>query len=478
MISKIMSRHYNIKKIRKLLVEGFTVEEIRTLCLLEHDFKPVYDQLAENDAKDKVIRLLLDHAMRKSLFEPLLNNIKEANPGRFEQHQPYYEDDSREPPRFQNQNPFVYGRPVPPDRFIGHQPAIEFCRKRLAGQPAMSIAINGERRIGKTSLLHYLREYAADETWGQYRCLFLDCGIFGTGLTSTLFWQEILHLLHSTLDQQSPLVKQISRLNSQTEVSGRELRRLLTRYNTLHPHQPILLLLDEFEVIFQNYTVDIQNLLMQLRAITLDPQNKIIVVIATREMLAQVCQIFTTETALEFQNAFQAYRLELFNEKEVAKVVRTLLASSDSDIEFTHDDLEVIWKLSQWNNEGGHPMFVQIAASLIFEYRQNLQTAPDYRELARQFEIQVTPYQQELPRQSLNFERGLSYLEGRLPAHNSELTLKYYGLASRFRRILRLDSKHQFDPANQTEFDQILQQLDTLSLELTGLTLEQLIVEK
>ena len=473
-----MSRRYNLKKIHNLLIEGFTVEEIRTLCLLEPDLKPLLHHLTENDSKIRIIQQLLAYVERKSLGESLLNIIKAENPGRFEQHQPYYEEDSGEIPRSQNPNPFVYGRPVSPNRFIGHQPAIKFCRTRLVGQPSMSVAINGERRIGKTSLLHYLRGHAADETWGQYRCLFLDCGIFGTALTSTLFWQEILHLLHSTLDQQSPLIKQISRLNNRPEVSGRELRRLLARYNNLHPHQPILLLLDEFEVIFQNYNVDVQNLLMQLRAITLDPQNRIVLVIATRDMLSKVCRIFTTETALEFQNAFQTYRLELFNQKEVAKVVRRLLALSDSDIEFTNDDLGAIWNLSRWNNNGSHPMFVQIAASLIFEHRQNHQTTPDYRELARQFEIQVNPYQQELPRQSLNYELGLSHLETRLPPHNSELTLKFYGLASRLRRILRLDSKHQLETANQTAFEQVLQQLNTLAIELTGLTLEQLITEK
>ena len=473
---KTMSRRYNLKKIHNLLIEGFTVEEIRTLCLLEPDLKPLLHHLAENDSKIRVIQQLLAYVERKSLWETLLNIIKAENPGRFEQHQPYYEEGSGEIPRSQNPNPFVYGRPVSPNRFIGHHQAIEFCRTRLVGQPSMSVAINGERRIGKTSLLHYLREYAANEQWGQHRCLFLDCGIFGAALTSTIFWQEILHLLHSTLDQQSPLAKQISRLNNRPEVSGRELRRLLACYNKLYPHQPILLLLDEFEVIFQNYTVDIQNLLMELRAIALDPQNKIVLIVATREMLSQVCQIFTTETSLEFY--FPTYRLELFNEKEVGEVVRRLLALSDSDVEFTNDDLGAIWKLSQWNNGGGHPMFVQIAASLVFEHRQNYQTTPDYRELARQFEIQVNPYQQELPRQSVNYELGLSHLETRLPPHNSELTLKFYGLASRLRRVLRLDSKHQLETANQTEFEQVLQQLNTLAIELTGLTLEQLIVEK
>ncbi|MBI1878353.1 MAG: AAA family ATPase, partial [Chloroflexi bacterium] len=86
-----MTRRYNLKKIRILLTEGFTNEELRRLCHDVRDFRVVYDQLAEYSGKAEIIDRLLEHTEQKRLIEILLTRAKEHNPIRYEKHQPYHE---------------------------------------------------------------------------------------------------------------------------------------------------------------------------------------------------------------------------------------------------------------------------------------------------------------------------------------------------------------------------------------------------
>jgi transcriptional regulator with XRE-family HTH domain len=54
-------------------------------------------------------------------------------------------------------NPFIYGDPVPPEKFYGRQAARLDVKNRIGAVTAQSINIAGFRRIGKTSLLRYIQ---------------------------------------------------------------------------------------------------------------------------------------------------------------------------------------------------------------------------------------------------------------------------------------------------------------------------------
>lgn len=84
-----MTSGYNLKNIRTLLAEGFTDEELRRFCYDILDFRPVYDQLAQDTNKMKIIDRLIEHADRTLRLELLLVHAKEHNPARYEKHQPY-----------------------------------------------------------------------------------------------------------------------------------------------------------------------------------------------------------------------------------------------------------------------------------------------------------------------------------------------------------------------------------------------------
>ena len=85
-----MTIDYNSQNIRTLLTKGFSVGELRNFCFDQPDFKPVYEQLAEDSGKNKIIQQLIEYAEQKELFGLLLDWAKEQNPSKYEMYQPYH----------------------------------------------------------------------------------------------------------------------------------------------------------------------------------------------------------------------------------------------------------------------------------------------------------------------------------------------------------------------------------------------------
>jgi transcriptional regulator with XRE-family HTH domain len=71
----------------------------------------------------------------------------------------YLQDTEIEPDRTGqlSMNPFIYGDPVPPEKFYGRRQAILEVKNRIGAIASQSVNIVGLRRIGKTSLLRYIR---------------------------------------------------------------------------------------------------------------------------------------------------------------------------------------------------------------------------------------------------------------------------------------------------------------------------------
>ncbi|MFN8490865.1 MAG: ATP-binding protein [Caldilineaceae bacterium] len=77
-----------------------------------------------------------------------------------------------------NANPFTFGAMITdPNRFIGRRAELEIITARLNGSQPQGSAVVGPRRIGKSSLLHYLYQPRTDETVraaANQRVLYLD----------------------------------------------------------------------------------------------------------------------------------------------------------------------------------------------------------------------------------------------------------------------------------------------------------------
>ncbi len=84
---------YNLRKVHDLLNEISNEDDLRNLCLFETNFRPVHEQLKEDDRKPKILHFVLIHANQKGLIDQLLDWAKETNPTRYEAGKPYRIED-------------------------------------------------------------------------------------------------------------------------------------------------------------------------------------------------------------------------------------------------------------------------------------------------------------------------------------------------------------------------------------------------
>ncbi|HXV97470.1 MAG TPA: hypothetical protein VEC93_03540, partial [Anaerolineae bacterium] len=179
---------------------------------------------------------------------------------------------------------------------------------------------------------------------------------------------------------------------------------------------------------------------------------------------------------LEFHSRFVACPLKPFDEQETRYVVQTLLRGTN--IEFAEQEFNYIWQLSQSLAGGAHPIFVQMAGSLIFAYKRNNQNLIDYFPLEAEFKKQTEKYRAELPEPPppaiIDYELALNTLEQSLPIDNSDLTLEFYKWAKLFRRIHEAEPSQDPSPPSPNDREVIVNELTRLALKITGLSLEQL----
>lgn len=154
---------YNTALIRDLLNAALADESLNLLCY-DH-FRPVYDQFATGMSRTDKIQRLIEHCERHEQLELLLNHIQRLTPSQYAK---YVEQGllpqppAPSTPPTPATNPFFYGGAVPPELFYGRQDILQAIVQRVGGQTAQSISIVGERRMGKSSLLRYVKSRAAD----------------------------------------------------------------------------------------------------------------------------------------------------------------------------------------------------------------------------------------------------------------------------------------------------------------------------
>jgi hypothetical protein len=83
---------YHLGNIHNLLTSGFSVEDLRTFCLIVPDFRSVHKDLPIDAGKNRIITALIEYAEQKLKMAELLTWAKEQNPARYEQHRPYFNE--------------------------------------------------------------------------------------------------------------------------------------------------------------------------------------------------------------------------------------------------------------------------------------------------------------------------------------------------------------------------------------------------
>jgi tRNA A-37 threonylcarbamoyl transferase component Bud32 len=269
-------------------------------------------------------------------------------------------------------NPFIYGKPVSPEYFVGREEEVTACFNALAGPVRGSIAISGEPRFGKTSLLTYVAQIGPAEGWGQPHTrthfVFLDCQSISR-FSPTRFWHRVLDLLAHRVDN-PPLQEKVAQLLAKEDIDSAHFEDVL---EVLHATgESLVLLLDEFEWVVKKDAKtlsDTCDFLSGLRALINVTPNVLSLVTATRLPLNVLCQGIIADEGSPFYNNFVFRHLQPFRSHEVNQLIERALTGTD--IAFDEQDRAYISQIA-----GTHPFLVQVAGSLLFEAKsQNLHTA-------------------------------------------------------------------------------------------------------
>ena len=271
-------------------------------------------------------------------------------------------------------NPFIFGSPVTPSDFFGRKNTVHFMMDRLFGYSRSSVALWGDRRVGKTSLLYFLRQEDLRldyvEELEKHHIIFIDCQIFTTNFNRHLFWIEVLEQLSETVVS-NRVIDEIEQLLGKNPIQDRDIRRLLRRMH--QDGETMTLLLDEFAHIIWSGQLNDPNevraflafMRTSLTAVMPSPNSSyprpLALVTATRRPLNEVVQSVygTADVGSPFHNPFVFDRLQPFSEETVHQLLDTKLESCP--IDFTESERQHL--LTQ---TGRHPILVQSYGSELF----------------------------------------------------------------------------------------------------------------
>lgn len=257
-------------------------------------------------------------------------------------------------------DPFIYKVPVSPQKFIGRYYEVDQILGSLASPARTSVAVSGDPRVGKTSLLHYLRTPQARESWGLSStwCHFvhLDCHTL-VPFREANFWHIVLRMLDQSLKGHESLYQQLRDLLKQPTPDMYDLSIFFD--DVARAGHLVVLLLDEFEAVTELLDPDAPEFLYHLRALVNRPDRGLALVVSTRVPLKHLCIDFRFAGS-SFDNVFLAMTLPPFNEGDIDELMEQY------KIDFSSTERADLHRLA-----GNHPYLVQLTASLMIRARSS-----------------------------------------------------------------------------------------------------------
>ena len=219
--------------------------------------------------------------------------------------------------------PFIYGTPIPAQRLINRRSEVRLMLGRIARN--QSVAIAGEPRSGKTSLLNYL---ASPE---------IQAPIFGNDVGKVITVRIDAKSIHSIHAFWSYIIKDIAANNTSPETQ--ELLQHLMQnpvdvfylerlFDSLAKGDwRVLLFLDEFEIWLANPEINKPEFFGSLRSLA-SRLSSLQLVISSSASLQQLNQLTRQSSGSPFFNFFTELQLNPFTKADVDALIETSLAES------------------------------------------------------------------------------------------------------------------------------------------------------
>jgi hypothetical protein len=257
-------------------------------------------------------------------------------------------------------NPFRYGKPVPPDRFIGREDTQRTIFGRLNN--GESTAIVGEPHIGKSSFLRYIRDERARNDWlgdeaAHFAFVDIDCHLLPSSFQPADFWEEVVGRVEETFAGET-LRRPIEAVR-RTTFDSFALKRL---FETLGRNRKrAVVMVDEFDVLLHHENFNTAEFFGSLRSLAIQTDG-LAMLTASRMMVGEMNRRSQEINPLgsPFFNNLIEVRLLPLHLAEVERLIDQTLEGTG--VTFSAEDRAYIIRSS-----GRHPFLVQIAAAAVFE---------------------------------------------------------------------------------------------------------------
>ena len=257
-------------------------------------------------------------------------------------------------------NPFRYGKPVPPERFIGREDTQRTIFGRLNN--GESTAIVGEPHIGKSSFLRYIRDERARNDWlgdeaAHFAFVDIDCHLLPSSFQPADFWEEVVGRVEETFAGEA-LRRPIEAVR-RTTFDSFALKRLFEALG--RSQRRAVVMVDEFDVLLHHENFNTAEFFGSLRSLAIQTDG-LALLTASRMMVGEMNRRSQEINPLgsPFFNNLIEVRLLPLRPAEVERLIDQTLEGTG--VAFSAEDRAYIMRSS-----GRHPFLVQIAAAALFE---------------------------------------------------------------------------------------------------------------
>lgn len=280
-------------------------------------------------------------------------------------------------------NPFVVGKPVPPEFFVGrkYEIAVAFAQIFQRGH----LAIWGGPGIGRSSILELL---AAPTVWEKHGLepseaviALLSCENIDP-FTPSSFWREVLSVMKDNLESESALQTEIEKLLEQGQTTKDSLNKILQKLGKKHKF--LVLLVNDFDVALQEneeYTeVNMQQFLSECRSLAVaSPGGKYLSMVVTSLKRLSELGPKLNPNASPWYNHYLFQQLKPLNDKEIEQLLGVM--------PMTLALREAIREIA-----GRDPRLLQIAGFLLYaqlETDREANKVPNIQEFIKNFETET-----------------------------------------------------------------------------------------
>jgi hypothetical protein len=257
-------------------------------------------------------------------------------------------------------NPFRYGKPVPPERFIGREDIQRTIFGRLNN--GESTAIVGEPHIGKSSFLRYIRDEQSRTSWlgdqaSQFAFVDIDCHLLPSSFQPSDFWEEVVGRIEESFADEA-LRRPVEAVR-RTTFDSFALKRLFEALG--RNHKRAVVMVDEFDVLLHHENFNTAEFFGALRSLAIQTDG-LALLTASRMMVGEMNRRSQEINPLgsPFFNNLIEVRLLPLRPAEVERLIDQTLQGTG--VTFTAEDRAYILRSS-----GRHPFLVQLAAAAMFE---------------------------------------------------------------------------------------------------------------